>query len=87
MRSGVTLASAAETWLQDSDSCESSDIGQSIEVFTEDAGGGAYIVIKTDRWAIDREDVGKFCEALLRVCDRVGDGEGDPYEAELQVFA
>lgn len=40
------------TFTQDADSC--SDAGtQELGVSVEDAGGGKYLVIKTDRWAID----------------------------------
>jgi len=76
-----------EKWYQDSDNCQRDEMGQFIDVLTQDAGGGAYIVIKTERWAMDEEDIDRFCEALKRVCRRVGDGEKDPYDTELQVFA
>jgi len=44
------------TYTQESDSCQSSDLGQQLEVFTEDAGNGKYMVFKTERWAIDSID-------------------------------
>jgi hypothetical protein len=44
------------TYTQESDSCQSADEGQLLEVFTEDAGNGKYIVFKTERWAIDSID-------------------------------
>lgn len=80
------LYESCEKWVQDADSCLSDDCWQDIDVFTQDNGAGAYIAIKTERWAIDEEDIDRFCEALKRVCRRVGDGEKDPYDTELQVF-
>ena len=44
------------TYSQDSDSCDITDLGQTLEVSTEDAGSGKYIVFKTERWAIDSID-------------------------------
>jgi hypothetical protein len=44
------------TYTQESDSCQEEDLGQQLEVFTEDAGSGKYIVFKTERWAIDSID-------------------------------
>lgn len=40
-------------YTQDSDSNADNDLGQTIELQSTDAGDGPYIVIKTDRWAID----------------------------------
>jgi hypothetical protein len=44
------------TYTQESDSCQSGNSGQLLEVFTNDAGAGKYIVFKTERWAIDSID-------------------------------
>ncbi len=44
------------TYSQDSDSCDITDLGQTLEISTEDAGDGKYIVFKTERWAIDNID-------------------------------
>ena len=38
---------------QESDSCASNDMGQDIEISTQDAGGGIYYIIKTERWAFE----------------------------------
>jgi hypothetical protein len=40
------------TYSQDADSNSVSDM-QFLEVSSEDAGGGTYYVIKTERWAFD----------------------------------
>ena len=39
-----------------SQECDESTIWQSLKVFTDDAGGGKYIVFSTERWAIDNID-------------------------------
>lgn len=40
-------------YTQERDSMSPSDYLNTIEISTEDAGAGKYIVIKTDRWAFD----------------------------------
>jgi hypothetical protein len=44
------------TYTQENDSCDSSSFPQQLELSTDDAGGGKFIVIKTERWAIDSID-------------------------------
>lgn len=50
------IEEVAITYTQEADSCQEDDLQQSLEVSTEDAGSGKYIVFKTDRWAIDSID-------------------------------
>lgn len=38
---------------QDNDSCDDSQDGQFLEIKTQDAGGGTYYVLSTERWAFD----------------------------------
>lgn len=55
--------------LQDSDSCQSPDDGpQRLEILVEDAGGGAYVILKTDRWACDNVDLAALTAALHTLC-------------------
>ena len=50
---------------QDVDCCgDSNSYVNTLTVQTQDGGGGNYLVIKTDRWSIDRDDIGSFCEQL-----------------------
>lgn len=52
---------------QEADSCQTnSNPGQILEVEIQDAGGGNYLVIKTNRWAIGEEDIDKFCDLLKK---------------------
>jgi hypothetical protein len=64
---GVELFGVVYEFSQDSDSCQAGDAGQSIKVFTEDAGGGSYIIFSTERWAIDADDIDKFADTLKRI--------------------
>lgn len=57
---------------QEKDTCDGeSDYCQYLEVKTQDGGGGNFIIIKTDRWALDREDLisGKFAADLLTILE------------------
>ncbi len=59
MKSGLpdenetTLAHMTCTYTQNADSCDDKGGLQQLKVSTEDAGGGFYFVIETERWAID----------------------------------
>ncbi len=41
---------------QDSDSCDKNDDGQELTIELENAGGGNFAVLKTDRWALDGDE-------------------------------
>ena len=64
---GVHLNRVRFEFSQNSDSNQPGDEGQSLEVSTDDAGGGSYVIIKTDRWAMDREDLDKFAACLKKI--------------------
>jgi hypothetical protein len=65
---GAMLNEVTFEFSQDVDSCQSAeDICQSLKVQTPDAGGGAYIVIETTRWAIDGDDIDKFAATLKKI--------------------
>jgi len=46
-------------------------LGQEIKIETGDAGDGPYIVLQTDRWALDEEDIEQFCSYLHGFIDHV----------------
>lgn len=53
---------------QEKDCCDGESMYvQTLTVQTQDGGGGNYIILKTDRWAIDRDDIDKFCEELKTI--------------------
>ena len=64
------LVETKDEWYQENDCCDSG-CGQVLEVWTQDGGGGNFICIKTDRWAID--DIDAFCKMLKSTLKRVED--------------
>jgi hypothetical protein len=67
------VQSAKIVYWQDADNCPE-DGGQELVVHTEDGGGGPYIVIATQRWAIDVDEVDNVPELLRRVLE-IHEGE------------
>lgn len=63
----VLEQSASVVLTQEADGCSSGD--QVLTINTADAGGGNYIVLETERWAIDKEDIDKFAALLKRVLE------------------
>ena len=62
-----TLSSVKFTYTQDPDCCGPDDV-QVLEIETMDGGGGHYVTISTDRWALDdEEDVAKLATMILGV--------------------
>lgn len=49
---------------QEGDSCQEGDLPQTLQVETDNAGEGHYIVIQTTRWAIDADGIDAFAEML-----------------------
>lgn len=60
-------------WHQEVDCCQDGDM-QFLEVRTADGGGGNYLVLKAERWAIDPKDIDGFCDALKRFAELAGKG-------------
>ena len=73
----IRLAELKHVYTQDGD-CWSTD-PQDLVVETQNGGGGSYLVITTDRWAIDgtEEDIDKFAELLKSVLKQVEDEEDE----------
>ena len=72
---------------QDQDSCgDTGDSFQTLIVDIEDAGGGNYLILKTDRWAISPEDLDAFVKRLkwcVSSCRSVFDDEEDEKKEQL----
>ena len=51
---------------QDGDSSDGGDC-QYLEISTTDAGGGRYLILTTERWAVDGEDIADFCSMLQAI--------------------
>ncbi len=68
---GIHLNDLKMTLAQEEDSCGRIGIeDQILEVEFQDGGGGFYYILKTDRWAVDADDLslfktlGEMCESL-----------------------
>jgi hypothetical protein len=48
---------------------------QYMEIQTFNGGGGPYLVLKTERWAIDSEDIDRFCSRLKEILRSVETGQ------------
>ena len=60
----IRLFSKELVYVQEPDSCDCGQMDQELRVSTDDAGGGSYIILKTERWALDRDDIDEFCKLL-----------------------
>lgn len=60
--SKVQIASANVTLYQDNDCCDSGKDGQRLSIEVVDGGGGPYLVLQTERWAVEMEEI----EALMK---------------------
>jgi len=65
-KSKPKITEAAITYEQESDDLSDTEENM-IELKTQDAGGGKYIVIKTHRWALDIDEIDDFAESLKKV--------------------
>jgi len=57
---------------QESDSMSLDNEGfQTLTISTEDAGGGPYLVIETERWAIDISELDEFVIELKKMAESI----------------
>lgn len=66
----VEVSQASITYIQEPDNCSSAEEYQRLKIHIEDAGGGKFIVLNTDRWAIDSID--DFITILQDFKQRIG---------------
>lgn len=67
----MQLSETKQVFFQDEDSAgRKGHIFQYISIETVDAGAGGYIVISTDRWAINPDEINKFAAELRRFARR-----------------
>jgi hypothetical protein len=59
---------------QESDCCDPDNLGQNIIVTVDDGGGGPFVIIQTDRWAMD--DIDEFANQLKSILGMVKAEEG-----------
>lgn len=63
----VEVAKVQVDFYQPPDSGQPGEDGQTLTIWTEDAGGGPYICIKTDRWSMDNAELGMVQELAQKV--------------------
>ena len=49
----VTINEISAKYVQEKDGCDGGDDLQELSIITQDAGGGVYYVIETQRWAFN----------------------------------
>lgn len=70
----MKLTSITEVYSQEEDCCGRSGArGQDIEISTENGGGGSYLVIKTERWAIN--NINELIVPMKRLLKRIQEEE------------
>lgn len=63
----LRVSDAKVTLTQEQDSCSASIEDQYLTIEVTDAGAGPYLVLKTDRWAIDIDELQAFIDKLNEV--------------------
>ena len=63
---GITVEEMRVVYAQNSDSCDPNNLGQDLEIETADAGGGPYLVIRTERWAMELGEAEAMLTAIIR---------------------
>lgn len=64
---------AKYTFHQERDCCGEGDEDNYLEIETHDGGGGQYLVIKTERWAIEPGEFPEFINLLKKSLKTVRD--------------
>lgn len=62
----MTLASVKHVYTQEVDCC-ADGLDNTLTIETHDGGGGWYVVIRTERWALNPEDIDIFVTTLKAV--------------------
>lgn len=74
----MKLETASFEFTQDVDSNHNGIINE-LHVEITDAGGGPYIVLKTDRWSLDVDDLPVFMNELKKLVQQVEE-QRSPFE-------
>ena len=69
----MRLESVSEVYSQPEDCCGRVEVSvQDLEISTQDGGGGSYIVIKTERWALeDAKEIDVLAAKLKAILKRI----------------
>ena len=81
VKSSPRVVAASFTVEQDADSCAMNSLGQWLTVKVEDAGGGPFYVLETERWAVDSfTELQKTLDSIHNVMVQLMSFEGEPAE-------
>lgn len=72
MISGVKIVCKKLEYIQDQDSLQEGFNDQILHVEINDAGAGPYIIISTERWAFDINDIEEFAKMIKEQAKDVG---------------
>ena len=68
----VQIARAKISLYQENDCCDAGKEGQHLSVEVVDGGGGAYLVLRTERWALEIDEIQALITKLneiQRMCE------------------
>lgn len=68
------LSSVEFVYTQDGDSADGPD-DQQLTIKTADAGGGPFLVIATERWALEFEEIEAFADKLRAVVKTIRENQ------------
>lgn len=68
------IVTVSATFMQDPDTAQENDLQQELHIEVVDSGAGHYVVIRTDRWAMDTpEDLVKLIRRVMAVMEAPAD--------------
>ena len=71
----MRVVEASFVLAQEADNLQEDGLGQTLQVEIVDGGGGPFLVLSTERWAIDPGDIDAFAEKLKDLFAQVDDSK------------
>jgi hypothetical protein len=68
---GVEISDIKITLFQESDTWQSDELGQVLEIETVPSEGSSYLILRTDRWAMNLEDISKLGNLIEALCKAI----------------
>ena len=65
----MKLEQTKQTFSQEKDCNDEGSLCQLLTVETDDGGAGPYLIISTERWALDRENISVLAAKLHEILD------------------
>ena len=70
---GVSIVEISMCLSQDNDTWDTDLGGQFMDIKVLDSGGGSYLVLETERWALDADDADAYAVLFKQLCGLVKD--------------